>query len=98
MRTVVDYDVDRLGVEERQRSELTSTNRPIGLAMTFDVAFVRLMGQALRRNPRMGEGFGRIQGFGGETTIANQRIGNTPTIFWRLLRRGHTRSHPELGS
>jgi hypothetical protein len=53
MRTVVDYDVDRLGVEERQRSELTSTNRPIGLAMTFEVAFVRPMGQALRRNPRM---------------------------------------------
>ena len=39
MRTVVDYDVDRLGVEERQRSELTSTNRPIGLAYSLHAAY-----------------------------------------------------------
>jgi hypothetical protein len=30
-RAVVDYDVDRLGVEARQRVQLTSTNSSIGL-------------------------------------------------------------------
>ena len=30
-RAVADYDVDRLGVEARQRVQLTSTNSSIGL-------------------------------------------------------------------
>ena len=50
MRTVGDDNVDRVDVEGRQRPELTTTNRPIGLAWSASHQRVCLH-------------VGRIQGF-----------------------------------
>ena len=38
-RLVVDYNVDRPGVEVWQHMELTGTNKPCGLAIFFSIKF-----------------------------------------------------------
>ena len=45
MRTVVDDNVDRVDVEGRQRPELTTTNRPIGLAWSARTRGVSALGR-----------------------------------------------------